>query len=295
MEPGDSDPLIFRPVRRLRTLQFAIGIPLSALVFLPTLFAVWVVWAPHTIELRIEDEVLHITTAPAPLKRVRSIDLASVTSVDQTHLGKGRRTAGTALPGYCAGNYRYPDLGNVWIATDCSRDVIVLRLSDDKPVLLTPPDRQAFLDALESRRDHYQAQSPPKASAGWFFVKLLVILVPFAALLIPVVFLVAPGRLRYRLEPGTLAVVTMLGTRRFDIGGATARPHRPSVGIRLWGTGAPGYYTGLFRADGVNTKLYTTSVEEGVLIEGTDFRVFINPARQTEFLAAFTSMGGISE
>jgi hypothetical protein len=292
MESGDSEPLIFRPVRRLRTLQFAIGIPLSALVILPTLLAVWVVWAPHTIELRIEDEVLQITTAPAPLRRVRNIDLESIISVEETHLGKGRRTAGTALPGYCVGNYRYPELGNVWLATDCSRDVLVLRVADDKPVLLTPPDRSVFLDALETGRNHSQAQGPPKTGTWWFIVKLLVLLAPLASLLVPVVFLIAPARLRYRLEPGALAVLTMLGTRRFDINGATARAHWPSVGIKLWGTGAPGYCTGLFRADGQNTKLYTTSVEEGVLIEGPDFRVFINPARQSEFLAAFASMGG---
>jgi hypothetical protein len=110
-----------------------------------------------------------------------------------------------------------------------------------------------------------------------------------------VIFLVAPNRLRYHLEPGTLAVTTVLRTRRFAIKGATARACRPRVGIKLWGTAAPGYYTGLFRADGANTKLYATSAKEGLLIEGSDFRVFINPERQTEFLEAFPAVGGAVE
>lgn len=285
--------MLFRPPRQRRSLQLAIGLPLTAVVLLPTLFAVWVVWAPQGVDLRLANGVLRVTTGPAPFSRVRTIDLSSVTAVEETHLGKGRRVAGTALPGYCAGNYRYPELGSVWVATDCSRDVVVLRLANAKSVLLTPPDRQAFLDALKSGRDVHQVQRPPVTGVGFLAVKLLVLLAPLTALLIPVIFLVAPGRLQYRLEPGALAVVTVLRTRRYSIRGATARAHRPTVGIKLWGTAAPGYYTGLFRADGANTKLYATSVKEGVLIEGPDLRVFVNPERQAEFLEAFQTMGGV--
>ena len=164
---------------------------------------------------------------------------------------------------------------------------------DGKPVLLTPPDRQAFLEALAIGRDTHQVQSLPDPGVGWLAVKVLMLLVPLTALLIPAVFLIAPGRIRYHLEPGTLSVTTMLRNRRLSLTGATARAHQPRVGIKLWGTAAPGYYTGLFRADGANTKIYATSVKEGVLIEGPDIRVFINPERQAEFLEAYRSMGGV--
>jgi len=284
--------MLFRPPQLRRTLRLAIGLPLTVVVLLPALFAVWVVWAPQGVDLRLTSGILWITTGPAPFSRVRTIDLSSVTAVEEIHLGKGRRVAGTALPGYCAGNYRYPDLGSVWVATDCSRDVVVLRLANAKPVLLTPPDRRAFLEALASGRDMHQVQRPPVTGVGFFAVKILVLLAPLTALLIPVVFLVAPDRLSYRLEPSALAVTTMLRTRHFAITGAIARPHRPRVGFKLWGTAAPGYYKGLFRADGANTKIYATSAKEGVLIKGQDFRVFINPEKQAEFLEAFRSMGG---
>ena len=106
------------------------------------------------------------------------------------------------------------------------------------------------------------------------------------------IFFVAPGRLRYRVVSGGLEVATLLGVKSFPTAGCTARSHRPRVGMRLWGTGAPGYYTGTYRVDGANTKLYTTSIEEGVLIEGPGVRVFVNPENEAAFLDAIRSTGG---
>ncbi len=64
---------------------------------------------------------------------------------------------------------------------------------------------------------------------------------------------------------------------------------------RLLATGAPGYYTGTYRVDGANARIYTTSVEEGVLIEGPGVRVFVNPENETGFLEAIRTMGGATE
>ncbi len=292
MNGAQTDPMVFRPPRLKRGLQLAIGLPLSAVVLLPTLFAVWLVWTPQMVELRVENDLLHITTAPAPISRHHTFDLSHVTNVEETHLGRGRRTAGTALPGYCVGNFSYGELGDVWQATDCSRDVLVLRRSEGKPVVLTPPDPDRFRAALAAGTGYVGTQPPPQPGRGWILIKSMVLLSPLLGLLVPVIFLVAPSRLRYRVVSGGLEIKTMLGTRRFVTAGCTARAHRPRVGLRLWGTGAPGYYTGTYRVDGANTKLYTTSVEEGVLIEGPGVRVFINPEDETGFLDAIRTMGG---
>jgi len=284
--------MLFRPPRLKRGLQLALGLPLSLVVVLPTLFAAWLVWAPHVVELTIDEGWLHVTTAPAPIARHHSFDLATITAVEDVHLGRGRRIAGTSLPGYCVGTFSYAETGRVWQATDCSHDVLVLRRAEDNPVVLTPPGRDRFLAALESGGGYHESQPPPDTGRGWFMIKLLVLLTPFLGILVPLIFFVAPGRLRYRVISGGLEVVTMLGTKRFATAGCTARPHRPRVGLRLWGTGAPGYYTGTYRVDGANTKIYTTSVKEGVLIEGPGVRVFINPENEPAFLHAMHTMGG---
>lgn len=287
--------MLFRPPRLKRGLQLALGLPLSLVVVLPTLFAAWLVWAPQVVELRIDEDRLHVTTAPAPIARHQNFDLATITAVEDVHLGRGRRIAGTGLPGYCVGTFSYAETGRVWQATDCSHDVLVLRRANDNPVVLTPPDRDRFLAALESGGGYHESQPPPETGRGWFLVKLLILLTPLLGILVPLIFFVAPGRLRYRVISGGLEVVTMLGTKRFATAGCTARPHRPKVGLRLWGTGAPGYYTGTYRVDGANTKIYTTSIKEGVLIEGPGVRVFINPENEPAFLEAIHTFGGATE
>ena len=183
----------FKPPRRRRGWQIAIGVPLTLVVLVPTLFGVWLVWAPHNVELRVEANQLRITTAPAPFLRHRTVDLATVSSVEEVHLGRGRRTNGTALPGYCVGRFRYDHLGAVWQATDCSRDVVVLRRSHDRPIVLTPPNREAFLRAIDAGGTYHGFQPPSEGGLGWTIVKILMLLLPIATLIIPVVFLIAPA------------------------------------------------------------------------------------------------------
>lgn len=288
----DRDPMVFRPPRLKRGLQLALGLPLSLVIMLPTLFAVWLVWTPHVVELRVEENRLHVTTAPAPIARHHSFDLAAVTTVEEVRLGRGHRVAGTGLPGYCVGIFSYSEIGRVWQATDCSRDVLVLRRVTGYPVVLTPPDRERFRAALQNGSGYHESQPPPETGRGWFMIKLMILLTPLFGLLVPLIFLVAPARLRYRVVSGGLEITTMLGTKRFATAGCTARAHQPRIGLKLWGTGAPGYYTGTYRVDGTNTKIYTTSIKEGVLIEGPGVRVFINPESETAFLHAMHTFGG---
>lgn len=292
MNAPHTDPMVFRPPRLKRGLQLALGLPLSLVVVLPTFFLVQLMWSPHAVELRVHGGRLHVTTAPELFSRHHDFNLATVVAVEEAHLGRGSRVAGTAMPGYCVGRFSYDNLGRVWQATDCSRDVLVLRRANDIPIVLTPPDRDRFRAALETGGGYEASQEQQQTGRGWILVKLLVLIAPLAALTVPAVFLIAPHRLRYRVISGGLEVTTILRTRRFVTAGCTARPHRPRVGLRLWGAGAPGYYTGTFRVDGNNTRLYTTSVKQGVLIVGPGVRVFVNPENEAGFLQAMHTMGG---
>ena len=286
------DPMSFRPPRRRRGLQLAIGLPLTVVALVPTLYAAWLVWSPHVVKLAVGDGRLDITTGPSLLGGHRRVDLEAISSVEEVRLEGGRRVNGTALPGYCVGHFRYSNLGTVWQATDCSGDALLLRLGAGEPIVLTPPDRESFVAAFASGGSYVGEQPTPSTGAGWAAIKILIALLPLLGIVVPLVFFVAPNRLRYRVEPGELVVTTILGSRRFATRGAAVRPHRPQVGLRLWGTGAPGYYTGLFRVDGENTRVYATSVERGVLIEGDGLRIFVNPENETPFLEAMQTLGG---
>lgn len=288
----EPDPMLFRPPMRHRRLHIVLGAVLGLVVLGPTLFTVWLVWAPHGVVLRIDGGVLHVTTGPAPVARHHRFDLDAVAGVEEATLDPGRRVAGTALPGYCVGRYRYNRLGSVWQATDCSHEVVILHRSDDRPIVLTPPDRTRFLQALADGYGYHERQPPPTTGPGWVALKLFVLTTPLIGVIIPLVFVVGPRRLSYRVESGSLVVTTLIGSRRFTTAGCTARPHRPRDGLRLWGVGAPGLHSGLYRLDGKNTKVYATSTEAGVLIDGPGVRVFVNPENENAFLEAIHTVGG---
>ena len=130
-------------------------------------------WAPHVVELRVDEGWLHVTTAPAPISRHHAIDLSTIVAVEELNLGRGRKIAGTGLPGYCVGTFSYAEIGRVWQATDCSRPVLVLRRTNDNPVVLTPPDRDRFRAALENGSGYHESQPPPDTGRGWFFDQAL--------------------------------------------------------------------------------------------------------------------------
>jgi len=82
----------------------------------------------------------------------------------------------------------------------------------------------------------------------------------------------------------------MFGRKRWPTEQLRARRHSPSVKLRLAGAAMPGYYTGIFRADGTTTRIYATSLKDGVLLEGPA-RVYVSPADIPEFLAALREEG----
>jgi hypothetical protein len=102
--------------------------------------------------------------------------------------------------------------------------------------------------------------------------------------------LLGPGRMAYRIGEGRLEVSTLFGGRSWPLKELRARPHRPHVTLRVAGTAAPGYYTGLFRVDGTNTRIYATDLKSGVLLEGPA-RVYLSPADVTAFLEALRVAG----
>ncbi len=209
-----------------------------------------------------------------------------------TDLRGGYRTRGTGAPGLCTGNWWYPELGPVWQATSCANRGVVLDVrGEERRVVVTPPDPEAFVAAINAGTD-FEIALPPGG------VTLLKIIPGVAALfllittgMIVAVFLAGPKRMRYLVDGDTLEVQTLFSRRSWPVRSLHARAHTPKVTMRIFGTAFPGYYTGLYRADGANTRIFATDLKSGVLMEGPA-RVFLSPAEPEAFLSALRDAGG---
>jgi hypothetical protein len=249
-------------------------------------------WMPTRVAYSIKSGQLEISTNLGLIPGSRRVPLDAIVEVRDVNLSGGTRQAGTTLPGFCQGRFIYPEIGPVWQATDCSRQALLLRVSgQERPILLTPPDRMAFQAALHqgSRMDIVLPNSArPDTMLRVVRVVALVLVLP--VMLVPLLFFVAPGRLRYRVEAGMLHVVTWSSEKHFVLTGATATRTPASRAFKLVGSAMPGYYTGWFRVNGANTRVYATTLKDGVLIRA-DGVVFVSPADVGGFLDALAANG----
>lgn len=270
-----------------------LGVALTALVLVPAVLGVLFVVSRPSITYRIGNGVLEIHGGESILASHRSYPLASVTGWREVRLGRGRRTAGTGLPGLCAGYFSYDGVGKVWQVTDCSRDVLLLEVAgEDRPVLVTPPDRAAFLAALQERRDGDFSPPPYRQPAWWLVFKVLLVVGTLpVAIYVGTAFFFASRRLRYRVGGGELEVQLLLLRKRFPITGLHARRYTPTRALKWGGTGMPGYCAGSFSVDGASTRVYASAIRrEGVLLEGGP-RLFVTPADIDGFFAALRANG----
>jgi hypothetical protein len=289
----DDGGLVFEPPVHRRGLQLALGIPISLVLLAIAAGTAFLFWVPHELEYAILDGSLEITTGPPPFLSRHSIPLSSIVGAEPRRLLGGRKVSGTNLPTYCVGVFYYPEIGRVWQATDCSNELVVLGVRGrERPVVLSPADGERFVAELEDGGPYRTAPPPGDRLPGWNVLWLVMPLLTLAvALAVPSILVLGNRRLRYLVEGGNLVIQTILTRRRIAIPGLTARRHRPDAGLRLWGTAFPGYLTGIFRADGRTMRIYATTVEDGVLIEGEDRPIFVNPKNPEAFLEALQSHG----
>lgn len=277
---------------RWRT-TFAVIVTLVAAAASST--ALLLVAVPSAIEYRVGGGSLTIAARHGAFPTARTIRLTDILAIEEATLREGRRTGGTSLPGFCAGHFTYPDIGSVWQATNCGREVLLLRVAGaEKPILVSPGDPHAFRATLAAGGPATFAPAAVGTPRGWWAIRLLAAAPAALVALLPWMLLVAPRRLGYGVGPGVIEVRTLWRRRRFDLSAARARSHAPSRSLKLIGSAMPGYYAGLFSLDGARTKVYATSLRKGILIEGTT-RLFVSPADPVAFTKALTWAGAIIE
>jgi hypothetical protein len=131
--------------------------------------------------------------------------------------------------------------------------------------------------------------------AGLAFAPLMVFalegfLVAAMAYIAVVTFLAVP-RMRFHVGARRFEVRTIFGDRHWPIAGLKARRHVPDFGLRLMGTSLSGYATGWFIVDRRRTRVYATSKDAGVLLEGPDIRLFVTPADAAGMVGALRLAG----
>jgi len=282
----------FRPPRRRPVGRAVLG----ALVFLVAggvvFFAASLFWLPRTISYRIDDAVLTVEARYSVITERRRVALAEVERVEAVKLRGGKRLHGLAMPGFCVGTFSYDGVGRVWQATNCGPAALVVHGRGlDRPVVLTPPDRRAFLDAMAAGAELHATPAPVEAGEGMAIFRWALALALAGLPFLSALFFVAPGRLRYLVRPGELEVAGLV-RRRWPLAGVTVRRFRPTAAFRLMGTAVPGYYIGLFRMAGATVRVAATHLEEGVLVEAHP-RLFVTPAEVDAFLAALEEAGAV--
>lgn len=246
----------------------------------------YVLLAPTSLAYVVEADALVVDAHLGALDQGERFPRDALRDARRVTLRDARRTAGTGLPGYCTGRWRFAEVGPAWTATSCGADAVVI-LGPDGPIVLTPADPDAFLATLTTpgataRFDPVSA--PPRGA----HVATVAVLLGLLALLPLALLAWILGRpMVYRVEDGTLVVPAHFRPVRVRLAGARVTRGPLGGALRLAGSALPGFYLGLFRASGRNLHVAATDLKEGVLVEG-DRTVYVSPADLDAFCAAIT-------
>lgn len=287
-----DDPAMreFRPPVRPSAVRVAFAVILPVVVIVPMVAVLALVLGMTPASYTIGEGSLVVKSGDL-FAGDRSIRLADVTETSIVPLSHGRRTGGTALPGFCAGRWSYPDLGTVWQVTTCARRGVLLRATgQDHPIVISPPDLADFADKLRTGTPAVVTLPPPDKGPLHILLMVVAPLAIVTAIVVPMLLLLGPKKMRYLVGDGALEVHTIFGKKRWPTAGARAREHTPARLIRVAGSGAPGYYTGIFRESGETTRVYATALDRVVLFEGSQ-RVLLSPEDRAGLLRALADEG----
>ncbi|WP_425145334.1 PH domain-containing protein [Deinococcus sp.] len=195
------------------------------------------------------------------------------TPMQQVSLPPLRRSVGTASEGLCVGRFQAADSQMYELYSDCSPQVLLFRVPGQRPLAITPGDPSGLLDTLKSggTATYHLPRSFHVPPSSW--------LLALPLLLLALLTLLPPPTLRYSLTPGALLVRRRLGTDRLPYAGMTVRPARGRLGLRLMGTGLPGYHTGMYAsADGQVLADATSASAPALLIVSGGATYYLTPA-----------------
>lgn len=254
--------------------------------------AMYAVFAPHHVAYGVDESVVVVEADAGRWHQGTVFDRADIRDAHQVRLSSGRRTNGTAIPGYCQGHWSYPDLGAVWQATTCGADAIAIDVGGANPrtVVVSPADPAGFLAALAtpgSVSEWEPAAGPEGPQFLW--VLPVVMLAGVATLVLVVMRIVRP--LVYEVDGGELVVPAHFSPVRVPLAGATVKAGALGWAWRVAGSALPGFYLGLFARKEGRFHAAATDRKAGLFVEGGGKRVYVSPADAAAFVAALEAAG----
>jgi hypothetical protein len=206
------------------------------------------------------------------------------TSVSSRPIERQRRVMGSDTPGYVVGRFSVARYGTADLYTDGTNPMLVF-LTRPRVTMLTPADPEALLATWRTGGSGvFRPARSPSISIQLIMANL--ILLPLIA------FFVRPPRMTYRLTPDALEVRIGLHKQRFPFAATKAELTSDGLGMRLFGTAIPGYYTGSFstKAGGVSQiqALATASrPAQAVVLKLDGVAYYLTPADPAALVARF--------
>lgn len=195
------------------------------------------------------------------------------------------RSVGTATGQVCVGRFRDQNGAGYELYTDCSSRVLLFSAPGRPPLAITPGEPETLLATLRSGKSatfHPPAQQV--ALQSWLIALPLLILAALA-------FWPWPS-LGYQLAPDALLVRRRLGVDRLSYASLSVRPAHSRLGLRLMGTGLPGYHTGLYAtAEGQVLAAATSPHAPALLLTSRGATHYITPADPQALMAELGRRG----
>lgn len=281
----------FRPPQKPSKLRAALAVGIPLITLGPILTLALVAFGMTQIAYTVDGGSLEVQSGDVFFGS-RTVPLSDVTDARVVVLHGGRRTKGTGMPGYCVGHFSYEGLGPVWQATNCSARAVVVRAKgQSEPLVVTPPEPEAFVTAITARTPTKITLPRPSSNPLVVAAAIALPLSLVVSTMVVALLIFGPKRLRYSLEDGELHVRSLFGHKRWPVRGMRARRYTPGRVWRVAGSAMPGYFTGLYRENGASLRVYATDIKRGILVEASD-RVFINPEDEDAFLSAVEVAAG---
>ena len=205
------------------------------------------------------------------------------TPAEKVTLRQLSKQVGSNMPGYTVGRFQ-SERGELAVYGNGSRTGLLF--GTQPPTFLTPADRETLLTVWKKGdAATFRPRGVPLRENIWPLLLLLPLSVAVGSLLI------SRPRLSYEITGDTLTVKTRASSTDFLRQSTKASVTSDPLGVRLFGTGMPGYHTGTFSTRSGNVQAAASSARprQALVLEQGGKRYYLTPSDPAAVAAWFSA------